>query len=318
MNSDHKILLAPLQSFTDFRFRKSYFKYFGGVDGCYAPYIKLTNDKEIKKAQKLDILPENNLHLKVKPQLMVNSTEDYLQVANFVHELGYDEINWNMGCPYPMVAKRELGAGLLQNPDRIEKILSEIYTQSPIKLGMKLRMGYESTEDILKILPIFNKYPLTEVIIHARFAKQLYKPGIDYDRFKECIDLSKHPLTFNGDINTVQDFNKVKDLFPTINSWMVGRGVVSDPFLPQMIKDNTAEYPEDRREIFEDFHNDLFEQYRGYLSGDKQVLMKMQSFWEYFANSFPNSHKTYKRIKKSKTLDKYEEEVRVNLDQLSE
>lgn len=318
MNTDHKILLAPLQSFTDFRFRKSFFKFFGGVDGCYAPYIKLTNDKEIKKAQKLDILPENNLHLKVKPQLMVNNTKDFLQVANFVHDLGYDEINWNMGCPYPMVAKRELGAGLLQNPDKIARILEDVYKESPIKLGMKLRMGYESTEDILKILPIFNQYPLTEVIIHARFAKQLYKPGIDYDRFNECIELSKHPLTFNGDINTVADFNSVKNLFPTINSWMLGRGVVSDPFLPQMIKDDTTVYPTDRREIFEDFHNDLFEQYRGYLSGDKQVMMKMQSFWEYFAKSFPNSHKTYKRIKKSKSLEKYEEEVLVNLEQLLE
>lgn len=314
MNSDHEILLAPLQSFTDFRFRKAYFKYFSGIDGCYAPYIRLTNDKEIKKSQQLDIQPMHNLHMPVKPQLMVNNAKDFLMVANFVHDLGYDEINWNMGCPYPMVAKRELGAGLLQDADNIKRLLDEIIPQSPIKLGLKMRMGYEDTSDILKIIPHLNDYPLTEVIIHARYAKQLYKKGIDYDRFDECIALSKHPLTYNGDINSVDDFNRVKERFPTVKRWMLGRGVVSDPFLPEMIKEGVSEYPEDRLEVFKMFHDDLFEDYKSYLSGDKQVLMKMTSFWEYFANSFVDSHKTYKRIKKAKNIDKYEEAMLLNFE----
>ncbi len=314
MNSNHKILLAPLQGFTDFRFRKSFFKYFGGIDSCYAPYIRLTNDKEIKKSQKLDILPKNNIGMPVKPQLMVNSVDDFMLVANYVKSLGYDEINWNMGCPYPMVAKRSLGAGLLEQPDKIKQLLEEIIPISPLKIGLKMRMGYEDTSDILNIIPFLNDMPITEVIIHARYAKQLYKKGLDYDRFNECIALSKHELTFNGDINSVQDFNDLKEKFPNTKSWMLGRGVVADPFLPEMIKNGETEYPENRREIFKQFHDELFEDYRSYLSGERQVLMKMTSFWEYFAMSFQNSRKIYKGFKKAKTLDKYDDALKFFMD----
>ena len=314
MNSNHKILLAPLQGFTDFRFRKCFFNYFGGIDACYAPYIRLKNNKEIKKSQKLDILPVNNIGMPVKPQLMVNNVADFMLVANYVKSLGYEEINWNMGCPYPMVAKRSLGAGLLQQPDKIKRLLDEIIPISPLKIGLKMRMGYEDTSDILSIIPFLNEMPITEVIIHARYAKQLYKKGLDYDRFNECIDLSKNQLTFNGDINSVEDFNMLKEKFPMINSWMLGRGVVSDPFLPQMIKNGETKYPQNRKETFMHFHEELFNDYHSYLSGERQVLMKMASFWEYFSMSFNNGRKIYKGFKKAKTIDKYNEALNFFLD----
>ncbi len=314
MNSNHKILLAPLQGFTDFRFRKAFFKYFEGVDACYAPYIRLTNDKEIKKSQKLDILKENNSVMQVKPQLMVNNVDDFMLVAEYVHGLGYDEINWNMGCPYPMVAKRSLGAGLLEQPDTIKRLLEEIIPKSPLKIGLKMRMGYEDTSDILKIIPFLNDLPITEVIIHARYAKQLYKKGLDYDRFDECLEISKHELTFNGDINSVGDFEFLKERFPTVNSWMLGRGIVSDPFLPEMIKSGSNIYPENRMNIFKEFHEELFNEYHSHLSGDRQVLLKMNSFWEYFATSFPDSRKAYKRIKKSQTIEKYDDAVKLFME----
>lgn len=313
MNTEDKISIAPLQSFTDFRFRKAFFKYFGGVDKCYAPYIRLTNQKEIKKNQKKDILLENNPRMEVMPQLMVNTIDDFLFVADYVQSLGYGEINWNMGCPYPMVAKRNLGAGMLNDPEGVDRLLNQVFTQSNIKLGLKMRMGYESTEEILKLIPILNKYPITELIIHARFAKQLYKPSVDLDRFEECIEVSKTPLTYNGDLNTVEDFQRFKERFPSINNWMIGRGLVKDPFLAEMIKDGTTEYPEDRWEVFKDFHNELYEDYASVLQGDRQVILKMLSFWEYFATQFPNASKAYKRIKKAKDLYAFEDAVKENL-----
>lgn len=313
MNTEDKISIAPLQSFTDFRFRKAFFKYFGGVDKCYAPYIRLTNQKEIKKNQKKDILLENNPRMEVMPQLMVNTIDDFLFVADYVQSLGYGEINWNMGCPYPMVAKRNLGAGMLNDPEGVDRLLDQVFTQSNIKLGLKMRMGYESTEEILKLIPILNKYPITELIIHARFAKQLYKPSVDLDRFEECIEVSKTPLTYNGDLNTVEDFQRFKERFPSINNWMIGRGLVKDPFLAEMIKDGTTEYPEDRWEVFKDFHNELYEDYASVLQGDRQVILKMLSFWEYFATQFPNASKAYKRIKKAKDLYAFEDAVKENL-----
>jgi len=221
-----------------------------------------------------------------------------------------------MGCPYPMVAKRNLGAGMLNDPEGVDKLLDQVFTQTNIKLGLKMRMGYESTEEILNLIPVLNKYPITELIIHARFAKQLYKPSVDLDRFEECIEISKTPLTYNGDLNTVEDFQRLKERFPTIENWMIGRGLVMDPFLAEMIKDDTTEYPEGRWEVFKDFHNELYEDYASVLQGDRQIILKMLSFWEYFATQFPNANKVYKRIKKAKNLAAFDEAVRVNFTDL--
>lgn len=318
MSQTDKISIAPLQSFTDFRFRKAFFNHFGGVDKCYAPYIKLTNQKEIKKNQKKDILIENNSRMSVMPQLMVNNIDDYLLVVKYVQSLGYDEINWNMGCPYPMVAKRNLGAGMLNDPQGLDRLLDQVFTQSNMKLGLKMRMGYESTEEIINLIPILNKYPITELIIHARFAKQLYKPNVDLDRFEECISISKTPLTFNGDLNSVEDFRVLKDRFSSISNWMIGRGLVMDPFLAEMIKENTTEYPSDRWQIFIDFHNELYEDYASVLQGDRQVILKMASFWEYFSRHFPSPKKAIKRIKKAKSLYDFEKAIQINFEEVVE
>lgn len=311
---EDKISIAPLQSFTDFRFRNAFFQHFGGVDKCYAPYIRLTNQKEIKNNQKKDILLENNRYMEVMPQLMVNNIDDFLLVTDYVQSLGYDEINWNMGCPYPMVAKRNLGAGMLKDPEEIDRLLDQVFSKSDIKLGLKMRMGYESTSEILEVIPILNKYPITELIIHARFAKQLYKPSVDLNRFEECIKISQTPLTYNGDLNSVEDFQMLKERFPMINNWMIGRGLVKDPFLAGMIKNNQTSYPTGRRELFKAFHDTLYEDYSNVLQGDRQIILKMLSFWEYFATQFPNSNKAYKRIKKAKNLAAFEEAVSVNFN----
>lgn len=311
---EDKISIAPLQSFTDFRFRNAFFQFFGGVDKCYAPYIKLTNQKEIKKNQQKDILIENNLFMPVMPQLMVNTADDFLLVEEYVKSLGYDEINWNMGCPYPMVAKRNLGAGMLNDPEGIDRLLDQVFSKSEIKLGLKMRMGYESTEEILRVIPVLNKYPITELIIHARFAKQLYKPSVDLDRFEECIQISNIQLTYNGDINSVADFQRLKERFPQITNWMIGRGLVKDPFLAEMIKNSTFDYPINRWEQFQEFHNTLYEDYANVLQGERQIILKMLSFWEYFSTHFPNPNKAFKRIKKAKSLNAFEEAVLNNFN----
>ncbi len=304
-----------MQSFTDFRFRNAFFKLFGGIDKCYAPYIGLTNQREIKNNQKKDILIENNPFMLVIPQLMVNNLDDFMLVADYVQSLGYDEINWNMGCPYPMVAKRNLGAGMLNDPEGVDRLLNQVFSKSSIKVGLKMRMGYESTEDIIKLLPIINQYPITELIIHARFAKQLYKPSVDLDRFEECLSISNIPLTYNGDINSVEDFRSLKQRFPSVTKWMIGRGLVMDPFLAQMIKEDNLDYPKNRWEIFEEFHDTLYNDYASVLQGDRQVILKMLSFWEYFSTQFSNPNKVYKRIKKAKNIAAFEEAVKVNFSE---
>ncbi|WP_425658336.1 tRNA dihydrouridine synthase [Tenacibaculum ascidiaceicola] len=308
------LLSSPLQGFTDFRFRNAQQKYFGGIDTFYAPYIRLNGKFKIKSSYERDLLPKNNTTLTVIPQVITNDAEEFLFVAKYVQSLGYKELNWNLGCPYPMVTKSGMGSGLICNPTRIDEILHRAHNETDILVSIKMRMGYENSEEILHTFPILDKYPLKNVAIHARIGKQLYKGGVDLDAFQKCIDVAKHQLYYNGDITTVAGFKAMKERFPSITHFMIGRGLIADPFLPQMIKDNTTEYPKDRWKTFGEFHDEIYQQYDAALSGPTPIKMKMLGFWEYFSQSFSDPRKTYKKIKKATNPKKYQAAVKDILD----
>ena len=301
----YTLLSSPLQGFTDFRFRNAFNNYFGGIDTFYSPYIRLNGKRVIKPAYQRDILPENNIGLEVIPQIITNDADEFLFVANYVQQLGYKELNWNLGCPYPMVTKCGMGSGLINNSEKINEILKKVHAESDIVVSMKMRLGYENSDEILKTLPILDTYPIKNIAIHARIGKQLYKGGVNLDAFQKCVDTTNHQLYYNGDITSVTKFDEMQERFPTIDHWMIGRGLIADPFLPNMIKNNTLEYPENKIEIFSDFHNTLYQGYSEALSGPNHLLLKMYHLWEYFSTQFSNPRKTLKKIKKAKSIKAY-------------
>jgi len=304
------LLSSPLQGFTDFRFRNAFHKYFGGIDTFYSPYIKLNGKLVVKGSYERDILPENNNTLEVIPQIITNDAEEFLFVAKYVQQFGYKELNWNLGCPYPMVAKCGMGSGLISNTSQIEHILKRVHNETDIIVSMKMRMGYENPTEILDVFPILEQYPIKNIAIHARIGKQLYKGGVDLDSFQKCLDTSKQKIYYNGDITSVAKFKKLQERFPSIDHWMIGRGLIADPFLPSMIKNNTTEYPKNRFEIFEAFHDEIYREYDAYLQGPTPIRMKMLGFWEYFSESFSNPQKTFKNIKKAGNSKNYEAAVK--------
>ena len=300
------LLSSPLQGFTDFRFRNAINKYFGGIDTYYSPYIRLNGKLVIKPSYERDLLPENNIGLEVIPQIITNDADEFLFVAKYVKDLGYKELNWNLGCPYPMVTKSGMGSGLICNPEKINHILDKVHSESDIIVSMKMRLGYDTTEEILDVLPILDTYPIKNIAIHARIGKQLYKGGVHLDAFQQCIDNTKHKLYYNGDIKSVAKFREMQERFPTIEHWMIGRGLISDPFLPSMIRQNTLEYPKNKMELFLAFHDTLYGIYSESLSGSTHLLLKMYHLWEYFAVTFSNPHKVLKKIKKAQSIRNYE------------
>lgn len=304
------LLSSPLQGFTDFRFRNAFHKHFGGIDTFYSPYIKLNGKLVVKGSYERDILPENNTTLEVIPQIITNDAEEFLFVAKYVQQMGYKELNWNLGCPYPMVAKCGMGSGLISNTSQIEHILKRVHNETDIIVSMKMRMGYENPTEILDVFPILEQYPIKNIAIHARIGKQLYKGGVDLDSFQKCLDTSKQKIYYNGDITSVAKFKELQERFPSIDHWMIGRGLIADPFLPSMIKNNTTDYPKNRFEIFEAFHDEIYQQYDAYLQGPTPIRMKMLGFWEYFSESFSNPQKTFKKIKKAGNSKNYEAAVK--------
>ncbi len=303
------LLSSPLQGFTDFRFRNAQQQFFGGIDTYYAPYIRLNGKMAIKGSYQRDLDPAVNTTLEVIPQVMTASADEFMFVIKYIVSLGYTELNWNLGCPYPMVTKSGMGSGLICNTEKIDHILDRAHSESNVTISMKMRLGYESPNEILESFKVLDKYPLKNVAIHARLGKQLYKGGVDLESFQKCIDVAKHTLYYNGDITSVEQFRKMRELFPSIEHFMIGRGLIADPFLPSMIKADTTEYPANRWETFRAFHDTIYEQYDAALSGPTPIKMKMLGFWEFFSQSTRNPQKVYKAIKKAGNPVKYRQAV---------
>ena len=302
----HTLISSPLQGFTDYRFRNAFHKYFGGIDTYYAPYIRLNGKMEIKPVYQRDLQHKNNVGLEVIPQVMTCDADEFLFVVEYVQSLGYQELNWNLGCPYPMVTNRGMGSGLIADPEKIDHILDRAHSETDMTISMKMRMGYEEPTEILRAFPTLNKYPLKNIGIHARIGKQLYVGGVDWDSFERCMKHTDHKLYYNGDITSVESFREVSDRFPSIDHWMIGRGLIADPWLPSMIKDDEVEYADDRMDVFSDFHNMLFRQFEEKLTGDKAIIRKMVSYWEYFEEVLPEAKREIKKIKKTKTIEDYD------------
>jgi tRNA-dihydrouridine synthase B len=318
MSVDHHypIYFAPLQEFTDFIYRSAHAAIFGNTDKYYAPSIVRQNDGSIKKSHLKDVDPENNKGYNLIPQILAGKTEDILHLGKILTDLGYKEINWNLGCPYPMVTNKGMGAGLLPYPDKIKSILTEYLPDLSCAVSVKLRSGLASSDEIFEIIHVLNEFPLKEVILHPRNAKQLYRGSPDHEIFSRTAELSKHPLVYNGDIFTPDDFIQLNHLFRNTDSWMIGRGILMDPFLPLKIKHSSLPDKKGKSDLLLQFHDRIFDGYSRLLSGNSHLLTRMTKFWSYFCYSFPEPAKAYKRVKKAGTIAKYEAALKENFQRL--
>lgn len=298
-----QLALAPLQTYTDYHFRNAHIAVFKGVDKFYAPYLKMNNDGTIKNAPKIDILPVNNPQASVIPQLMACGEEEFFIMADYIESLGYTELNWNMGCPYPMVTNRNLGAGILNKPTEIFELFDNIFPKLKMGLGIKMRMGLENTAEILEILPRLNDYPLTEIIIHARYAKQLYNGTCDHERFLECISLTKHSLTYNGDIESKNDFDDLQLKFKGIDNWMIGRGAMKNPSLFEEIQYGIVDSGEVYRDKLKLFSEHLTKSLLECNPDKGYALSKMKSYWEYLSEGLSDGNQLYRKVKKAKDIN---------------
>ncbi len=210
-----EIYLAPLQGFTDAVYRKAYSEVFSGIDAYFIPYISTKNNQILKKYER-EILQENNPQKRVVPQVLAKNTEELLSLSSILVKEGYSEINLNLGCPYPMVTNRGQGAGLLPYPEKIEKMLAAFFQNFSINLSIKMRAGLNSADEIKNVIPVLNDFPVSEIILHPRIAKQLYSGIIDLEIFRITSEKLKHKLIYNGDIFSVADFERIKNLFPDI------------------------------------------------------------------------------------------------------
>ena len=300
-----KYYLAPMEGITGHIYRNAYEKYFHNIDKYFTPFIVPNQSLSLKTKELRDLLPENNKGLNIVPQILTNDSEGFILTANKLKQLGYDEINLNLGCPAGTVVSKRRGSGFLAYPEELDKFLDEIYKIKDMKISVKTRLGKEMPEEFYNLIEIYNKYPLEELIIHPRTREDFYGNTPNLKIFKEALSLSKHSICYNGDIFTTENYNEIVKEFSEIDKVMLGRGILANPGLIGEIKDNKFI----SKEILKEFHDEIFENYTVLLSEDKNAMYRMKELWGYMSHIFTDNKKYYKKIKKAQKAKDYREAV---------
>jgi len=303
-----RLVLAPLKGLTEVVFRNIFAAHFDGFDAAMAPFVTTVAADRLTEKHVQDLLPHQNTRMPIEPQILSNSADDFIFLARRLFEMGYPDVNWNLGCPFRPVTKKLRGAGLLPFPEQVDGFLDKTLRALPGRLSIKMRLGRNRPDEIFKLLPILNRYPLKEITIHPRTSRQMYGGVPDLDTFQVCLATSRHPIVYNGDITDLQSFRALAERFPSVGSWMIGRGALSNPFLPAMIRAGRNGIPA-KVEKFKAFYADLFAGYQNALCGPGHLLDRMKGFWKYFAGAFKNGQELEKRIHHCFMLPRYLETV---------
>jgi tRNA-dihydrouridine synthase len=235
LGEQKEIYFAPLEGITGYIFRNLYEKRYGhgAIAKYFMPFITPNHTKGLKTREKQDVAPENNSTLHAVPQILTNRADDFLRMEKYLMEKGYQEINLNLGCPSGTVVSKRKGAGALENLIDLDRLLHGIFTgkEPETQISIKTRLGMYEPEEFDGILRIYEQYPISELIIHARVREEYYKGKPHRDVFQRACQVSSHSLCYNGDLFSLTDFQKACEEMPTVHKFMIGRGFLKMPDL---------------------------------------------------------------------------------------
>ncbi|WP_418482767.1 tRNA dihydrouridine synthase [Frisingicoccus sp.] len=298
-----KFYMAPLEGITGYVFRNAHYEYFHPADKYFTPFITPGLNSSLKSKALKDVLPENNHGPFIVPQILTNRADEFIYTEKQLGEMGYTEINLNLGCPSGTVVAKGRGSGFLAFRDKLDAFLDEIYSTAEMKISIKTRLGKESAEEFEALLDIYNQYPLEELIIHPRTREDYYR-GVPNDKaFRMGAEKSRCPVCYNGNIFTKEDYRSVSEKFPETDGFMIGRGLVANPALLDILW-NEKDVVD--KALLRKFHDRVYADYGEMLYGEINLLYKMKELWNYMICIFSDSKKYGKKIRKAQKLKDYQ------------
>jgi len=303
-----KYYMAPLEGITGYVYRNAHSTYFPKFDKYFTPFLSPHGEKEkMTHKERNDVAPEHNEGLYVVPQILTNKSGEFIRVARYLQDLGYEEVNLNLGCPSGTVVSKYKGAGFLSKPEELKVFLTEIFEALEIRISIKTRIGMSDVAEFSGLMEIFEQFPMEELIIHPRLRQEFYNGMPHREIFSKAAECSKLSLCYNGDLflkSQIENFSKEE---PQIEQVMLGRGMLRNPAIVQFVKDGAM--PD--KHVIKEFHDRLYKDYRELMPGEKPTLFKMKEVWSYMGTLFTGwEEQRAKAIRKVTRLCDYEQVVK--------
>ena len=305
-----KIYFAPLEGITGHIFRNAFNDIYGHIDKYFAPFISPTGKLPATARELRDLAPENNRGINLVPQILTCSSDCFIEAAKVLHAMGYKEVNLNLGCPSGTVCAKGKGAGFLPETPALQRFLDDIYSRSEsegFKISIKTRLGYYDPDEFYDLAEIFNRYPVSELIVHPRIRGDFYKGEPRREYFLYALEHVKCPLVYNGNIFSKDGYDELCGYFGTqLDPVMIGRGLISDPSLAEKLNGISTEKGQAELRLL---HDTVYREYQKIISPDINVLYKMKELWNYWSVMFEDNSRDIKKLLKAKKYAEYEDIV---------
>ncbi|MBK9291576.1 MAG: tRNA-dihydrouridine synthase family protein [Bacteroidetes bacterium] len=297
--------LGPFQGITDVWFRQIFAQHFEGVDKFYTPFFGSIHSSTSRHFRSDELDPRLNEEQNLVPQLLTNQAGELERFAIQCHTLGYNEININMGCPWPQVSSKKRGCGLMPHPSMVAELLQPV-RNLPVKVSVKCRLGLHDASELSALMPVFEQSGISTLIVHARTGVQLYKGKAFPEVLSRMLGETRIPIVYNGDIFQPDDLKYLNELFPKLEGIMLGRGLLADPFLAGDIKGSTK-YPgmDQRLLAVRKFTETLYLRRTARRSRLQAIPGPMKELWWYLSRSFDQPAEVWRLIRKARTADSF-------------
>ncbi|OQY33539.1 MAG: hypothetical protein B6241_07590 [Spirochaetaceae bacterium 4572_59] len=300
-----RIILAPLEGMTDSVFRNCYYEHFDGLDAALAPFLPIP-DKVVRVPRKVlrDVAPPGSSKVPEIPQLLVSTPESFLIAGRALEDASYEDVNWNLGCPSKGVVNKGKGAGMLPRTEDILKLLDYVLPCLSLKVSLKIRLGMYRAEESFDLVSRLKGYPLKELICHPRLGSAMYRGSPDLEGFATIAEITDIPLIYNGDILCQDDFVKLKERFPSVSGWMIGRGLIQNPFLPDLIKGKGISSVV-QKERFRIFLESLYISYKKTIPIEGHRIGRIKSFLFFVIKGLEDKEILVKKIRSIHTEEEF-------------
>ena len=287
---------APMEGITDATFRSLHHKYFPGVDRYFMPFLSPTIHRQLTHREARELPCADSVSFSAVPQLLGKNVEDMLWAIQVCADRGYDEVNINLGCPSGTVVSKGKGSGMLADLSALDGFLESIYANAVLPVSLKTRIGVNDSDNWDNILEIYRRYPVKELTVHPRIRKAFYKGDCDMTAFAGAADGSPFPVCYNGNINSPEDAQKIAERFPTVESVMIGRGLVANPGMLCGGTDRTT---------LRAFLTELSDTYCVVFESKRNAIYRMKDNWHYLISLFEGAEKPWKELRKCTDYDRF-------------
>ncbi|MCC8123045.1 MAG: tRNA-dihydrouridine synthase family protein [Oscillospiraceae bacterium] len=294
---------APLEGLTSYQFRAVHHRFFHGVEKYFTPFLSTNQTHNFGNRELRELLPANTAGVPTVPQLLSRVAEDFLWALGLCRDLGYTEVNLNLGCPSATVTAKGKGAGFLSDLDGLARFFDAVFRKADIAISVKTRLGMHEIAEFGPLLALYNRYPIAELIVHPRVRDDFYRAPVHPDSFSHAVEHSRNPLCYNGDIATQSGYADFADRFPTIDRVMIGRGLIGTPFLLDVLRGKGP--PAQARQVLRDFHDMLYEAYRGTYGSNRNTMFRMKELWFYLIHLFDGSEALGKKLRRTTNVEEY-------------